>query len=180
MLTITIDGDEFFNDDTQEFEYREGTTLNLEHSLVSLSKWESKFQRPFLASNDKSPEEVLTYIKFMTITPNVDLDTIHKMSQDNLKEINDYIESPQSATTFGSLPKRQTYHSEVITSELIYYWMIGFNIPFECENWHLNRLFSLIRICNLKNNPQKMSKGDIARRNRELNAQRKAQLGTSG
>jgi hypothetical protein len=113
--------------------------------------------------NEKFPPEVFTHL-----------------SHQNLSDINDYIDSKQSATTFGQMP-RHTGRSETITSELIYYWMVSFNIPFECETWHLNRLFSLIRICNMKNSkPQKMSRSEIAQRNRDLNAQRKAKLGTSG
>jgi hypothetical protein len=102
------------------------------------------------------------------------------MRQKNLDEINAYIEAKHTATTFSQMPAK-TGRGEIITSELLYYWMIAFNIPFECQHWHLNRLFSLIRICSIKNQPQKkMSRSEIAARNRELNAQRKAQLGTRG
>lgn len=180
MLTLTILGDEFFDDETQTFVTFGDTVLELEHSLLSLSKWESEFQKPFLAPKDKTPEEIMGYIRAMVVTKDYNPEVLLKLSNSNLTEINNYIESSQSATTFGAMPK-QTGRGETITSELIYYWMIAFNIPFECESWHLNRLFSLIRICNIKNSkPTKMSHNEIAARNRELNAQRKAALRTSG
>jgi hypothetical protein len=110
----------------------------------------------------------------------MDLDVLNRASQENIDEIQEYIDSSQSATTFGQMPERRG-PGEVITSELIYYWIVSFNIPFDCERWHLNRLFALIRICNIKNSPpKKMSRTEVALRNRDLNAKRKAELGTSG
>lgn len=180
MLVIVVEDEEYFDQATQEFKEPERYLLRLEHSLVSLSKWESKYQKSFLDSDDKTEEEVLDYIAFMFVD---DLNPliVQKLSNDNLKQINDYIESPQSATTFGSLPQPNKYRGEKVTSELIYYWMVSYNIPFSCEKWHLNRLLSLIKICNIKNSPQKkMSKAQIAQRNRELNEQRRKELGTKG
>jgi hypothetical protein len=180
MLTIIIEKQEFFDERTNEFYSVPETTLELEHSLVSLSKWESEYQRPFLSSDTKTNDEVFGYIKHMVLNKKVEPSVLLGLSQKNLQIINDYIESPQSATTFGAMPDRRG-RGETITSELIYYWLVAFNIPFECETWHLNRLFSLIRICNIKNSPQKkMSKSEIAARNRDLNAARKAKLGTTG
>lgn len=180
MLKLIIEGDESFNDKTQTFETVNDVVLELEHSLISLSKWESKYQKPFLSTGEKSAEEIFGYIKDMVITPNVDLDVLYKCTQENIDEIQQYIDSSQSATTFGSMPERRG-PGEVITSELIYYWMVSFNIPFDCQYWHLNRLFSLIRICNIKNSKsRKMSRNEIAQRNRDLNAKRKAELNTSG
>lgn len=180
MLTIIIEGEENFNEETNTFEMDDNVVIELEHSLISLSKWESKHQKPFLASGEKTSEELFDYLKAMIVTPNVDLDVLYRCSQKNIDKIQEYIDSSQSATTFGMMPGRRG-PGEVITSELIYYWMVSFNIPFECEHWHLNRLFSLIRICNVKNSkPRKMSRNEIAQRNRELNAQRRAELGTTG
>jgi len=180
MLKITIKGDEFYDETIEEFLTIGDFSLELEHSLLSVSKWESKHKKPFLSNNQKSPEETLSYIEAMIITPNYPIDTFTRLTRENINDINEYIESSESATTFGQMPERKG-RGEVITSELIYYWMLSFNIPFECERWHLNRLFALIRVCNLKNSkPKKMSKGELAQRNRELNAQRRAQLGTSG
>jgi hypothetical protein len=180
MLRIIISGEEFFDEVTETFSTVGDFVLELEHSLVSLSKWESEFQKPFLSSTDKTTEEIFSYVKAMIVTFDYPSDILYRFSQDNITQINEYIDSKQSATTFGNMPKA-TGRSETVTSELIYYWMVAFNIPFECETWHLNRLFSLIRICNVKNSkPQKMSSREIAARNRELNAQRRAQLGTNG
>lgn len=181
MLTIIVDGDEYFNENTQTFEYPEATVvLEFEHSLVSLSKWESKHEKPFLSANNKTPEEVLDYLQCMLLTEDVDKETLYRCSDKNLSDIQNYIQSGQTATTFGEMPGRRGI-GEVITSELIYYWMVSYNIPFECENWHLNRLFALIKICNIKSSkPKKMSRHEIANRNRELNAQRRAKYGTQG
>jgi hypothetical protein len=180
MLKLTIPGTEYFNEETETFETVGDIDLELEHSLVSLSKWESKFKRPFLTNDKKTVEETLYYIEAMIISPIFPSDILFRLSQENVAQINDYIESTESATTFGSMPERKG-RGEIITSELIYYWMVAFTIPFECEFWHLNRLFALIRICNIKNSkPKRMSRGEIARRNRELNAIRRAQYNTSG
>jgi hypothetical protein len=180
MLKLLVIGEEFFNEETSTFESVGDVELELEHSLISLSKWESKHQRPFLNSEFKSPEEIFYYVEAMIISPIYPPDIILRLSKKNIEEINAYIDSKESATTFGSMPERNG-SGELITAELIYYWMVAFNIPFECEFWHLNRLFALIRICNIKNSkPKKMSRNDIASRNRELNAIRRAQYNTSG
>lgn len=180
MLKIIIEGNETYNEEEDLFETFNDVILELEHSLLSLSKWESKYQKPFLSSENKTSEELFGYLKEMIVTPNVDFDVLFKCSQSNINEIQAYIESNQSATTFGMMPERRS-PGEVITSELIYYWMVAFNIPFECQSWHLNRLFALIRICNIKNSkPTKMSRHEVAQRNQELNARRRAELNTTG
>ena len=180
MLTITIPGEEFFNEEDQSFSTVGDVVLDLEHSLVSLSKWESKFQKPFLGGVEKTTEEVFEYIQLMILTPVFPPEVISRFTQENFSQINDYLDSKESATTFGDMPKHGG-QTEIITSELIYYWMIGFNIPFECQTWHLNRLFSLIRVCNVKQSKtKKMSKAEIAQRNHRLNAERRAKLGTTG
>jgi len=180
MLRITVLGDEFFDDTTNQFLNLGNVDLELEHSLVSLSKWESIYQKPFLGKDKKTPEEIFGYITAMILTPDFDPEVLKRLSADNLTEINAYIESKYSATTFGTMPE-QSGRGETITSELIYYWMVAFTIPFECQDWHLNRLFALIRICNIKNGkPKKMGRHEIASRNRLLNEQRRAQLNSSG
>ena len=180
MLTIVVPGTEMFDETSQEFVTKDDVILELEHSLVSLSKWESKFKKPFLTDEQKTSEETMYYIEAMITSLNHPIDTVLRLSRENITQINNYVESTQSATTFGQMPETKG-RGEVITSELIYYWMVAFNIPFECESWHLNRLFALVRICNIKNSkPKKMSRNEIASRNRELNALRRERYGTSG
>jgi hypothetical protein len=180
MLKLIIVGDEYFNQDDETFETVGDVELELEHSLVSLSKWESKFKKPFLSDAPKTAQEIYSYIDAMIISPIYPEGVLTRLTQKNIEQINTYIESTESATTFGEMPERKA-RGEVITSELIYYWMVAFNIPFECEYWHLNRLFALIRICNIKNSkPRKMSTREISQRNRELNAVRRAQYNTKG
>lgn len=180
MLKLTIGQEELYDEETEEFRTVGGITIELEHSLVSLSKWESEFEKPFLSGTAKSTEEVLRYIEFMILTPDYPPGVLQELTPEDFTKINEYLDSKQSATTIydRSKPKGPP---QTITSELIYYWMIAFNIPFECEKWHLNRLFALIKICGIKNaKPTKSSRADLAQQRRELNAERKARLGTTG
>lgn len=180
MLTIKVSGIEMFDEASQEFVTHGDVVLELEHSLVSLSKWESIYEKPFLGKTEKTSEEIIGYVKAMTLTPEVPEETFLRLSEANIGEINNYIEAKMTATWFNEAPGAPPSR-EVITSELVYYWMTVFQIPFECETWHLNRLFTLIRVCNVKSaKPKKMSRSEIAARNRELNAQRRQQLGTKG
>jgi hypothetical protein len=179
VLTIEVSMSEFYNEKTNKFG-GEKCRLELEHSLVSLSKWESHFEIPFLSPKDKSTEQILWYIQAMILTPDFPPEVFQRFSKENLDEINNYINAKMTATWFTEPPNRRPSR-EVITSELIYYWMISMNIPFECQDWHLNRLLTLIKVCNLKNSPpKKMSKQEAAQQQRALNAQRKAQLGSRG
>jgi len=178
VLKITIPLSESYNEESNEFVV-DGVNIELEHSLVSLSKWESFFEKSFLATKDKTTEEVLWYIKAMVTTPEVPEAILSRLSEKNIEEINNYINAKMTATWFSDSGK--TASREIITAEIIYYWMISLNIPFECQHWHLNRLITLIQVCNRKNAPaKKMSRSEIAKKQRELNAQRKAELGTSG
>ena len=179
MLKIVVPGTEMFDDDKQEFVTVGDVELELEHCLVSLSKWESFHEKPFLGK-DKSTEEVISYIKFMTLTPDVPEEVYKHLSENNMTEIQEYLDAKMTATWFNE-PPGAPQARDIITAELIYYWMIVFQIPLECQYWHLNRLFTLIRVCNIKQSkPKKMSRSEIAARNRELNEQRRKQLGTKG
>lgn len=181
MLQITIDKFESWDEKNQEFIYGAETTIALEHSLVSLSKWESKWHVPFLSKNEKTTEQIIDYIKCMTITQNVNFEIYNHISNENLKKINDYMENPMTATWFNEQSKSSGGKSEQVTSELIYYWMISLQIPFECQKWHLNRLLTLIHVCNNKNKPaKKYSKRDILSTNAAINAARRKSLGTTG
>lgn len=180
MLTITIPSIELYDENTNEFYTYKGQTLHLEHSLVSLSKWESKWCKPFLSKEDKTVEESVDYIKCMTITQNVHEDIYKRITPEIIRQVSEYIAAPMSATTFNNF-SNQRPSKEVVTSELIYYWMVAMTIPFECQKWHLNRLLTLINICNIKNQPaKKMSKAELIARNRALNEERRNSLKTKG
>lgn len=180
MLNLIIEGAEFYDETSETFHIVDDVELPLEHSLVSLSKWESELKKPFLSKDEKSPHEIRLYIKAMIISDNYPPDIVSRLSPENMSAINAYIDSSESATTFGIMPEAKG-RGETVTSELIYYWMVMFNIPFECQTWHLSRLFSLIRICNLKSSkPKKMTRHELAARNHALNEKRRAQLNTSG
>lgn len=180
MLQITVPASESWDESKQEFVNTKEQTLQLEHSLVSLSKWESKWCKAFFSRKEKTTEETIDYIKFMTLTQNVKPEVYANLTKENILQINEYIEAPMTATYFSKEEKGKV-NNETVTAELIYYWMIALNIPFECQKWHLNRLLTLIRVCNVKNQPpKKMSKSSILSRNAALNAARRQQLNTRG
>jgi len=183
MLKLNIEAQELFDEASQTFKSQSAFVLELEHSLVSVSKWESDHEKPFLIDTAKSGQEMLDYVIAMIVTPEYPSNVAALLSVENFVTVQNYINSKQSATTFGELPKPRG-KGETITAELIYYWMVAFNIPFECERWHLNRLFSLIRIANIKNSKQsgkskRLNQSDLEAR-RALNEQRRRQLGTAG
>lgn len=184
MLKINISPKEVFNDRTQEFITIHGCELCLEHSLVSISKWESKWHKPFISDDQKTDQELRDYIRCMTITQNVPDEVFANLSVPEVKIINDYIGDSSSATTFSNRrPEGYAKGKEIITSELIYYWMIAYQIPFECQRWHLNRLLTLIRICSIKNNTgkdNKMPRKAILSNNAALNKARREKYGSKG
>lgn len=179
MLQITVPArNDLWDEKSQEFVSIDETTLRLEHSLLSISKWESKWNKPFLHTPEKTDEEILDYIKCMTITKNVDSNIYVCLTAENIQEIVEYINAPMTATTIRDNGKSSR---EMVTSELIYYWMISLNVPVEFEKWHLNRLITLIRVCSIKNQPaKKMSRSEIISRNAALNAARRKKLNTKG
>ena len=179
MLKVTIPSVEFYDERINEFFTTKEQTIQIEHSLVSLSKWESKWGKPFLTKEEKTHEESIDYIRCMTITQNVDDNDYKLIGQGIIEEISRYIEAPMTATVFNTENKNGS--REIITAEIIYYWMIALNIPFECQKWHLNRLLALIKVCDIKNTPsKKMSKREIMDRNRSLNLARREALNTKG
>ena len=180
MLKIIIKGKEMFDERTQTFVSTNDTVLQLEHSLISLSKWESKWHKPFLNNSDKTEEEMLDYIRCMTITQNVDPSVYYGLSQKNIEDIKTYMEDPMTATWFSDKnnPKSK---QKAITAELIYYWMITLGVPVVFEKWHLNRLLTLIRVCNIENAPKKkMKRNDVLRQNSSLNQARRQMMNSSG
>lgn len=181
MLEILVPAGEIWNDANEEFYTLDSAQiLRLEHSLLSIAKWEAKWNKPFLSKTTKTREETIDYIRCMTLTQNVNPLSYQLLTNDNLSKIEAYIEMPMTATTFSE-DKQKRGKSEIMTNELIYYYMISLNIPFECQKWHLNRLLTLIRVCSIKNAPaQKMSRQDLLARNKALNASRRAKMHTRG
>lgn len=182
MLEITIPDGEYFDEANGRFASIRGQTIRLEHSLVSISKWEAKWHKPFLSNKGQTNEEAIDYIRCMTITQNVDPDLYYFIPETEMQKINAYLENPMTATWFSKKgPAGRAPSREIITSEILYWEMIELGIPIEFEKWHLNRLLTLIRVCSEKNSPsKKMSRKDIFAQNRALNAARRKQCGTKG
>lgn len=181
MLQITVPGTELYDEVNNEFITVKEQTLTLEHSLVSLSKWESKWCKPFLSKDGLTTEQTIDYIRCMTITQNVPPITYSLITDENIKQVENYINAPMTATWFSDEKKSGRASSEMVTAELIYYWMIALQIPMKCEKWHLNRLLTLIKVCNIKNAPpKKMSKRATMSRNAAINAARRKQLNSNG
>lgn len=180
MLQITIPAGEEYDEVNNEFIVSKECVLQLEHSLVSLSKWESKWCKPFLTKDIKSIDETIDYIRCMTLTQNVNPEAYKFINQENIDLVSEYIDATMTATTF-SKDANKAINREIVTTEIIYYWMIALNVPFECQKWHLNRLLTLINVCNIKNQPpKKMGKKEVFSRNRALNESRKLAFKTKG
>ena len=181
MLQITVPRREYFDENKQEFITYPQQVLTLEHSLVSISKWESKWKKPFLSKDPKTYEESCDYIRCMVVNQKNNNESYIGFDSEIFNQVSAYINDSMTATWFNENNVNKGRNSQIVTSELIYYWMIAFNIPFECQKWHLNRLLTLIKICEIKNTPsKKMSQKDIYARNRALNAARKRNLNTNG
>ena len=172
MLTITVPDGEFWDEKNQEFINVKEQVLQLEHSLVSISKWESKWHKPFLNEKSKTDAEIIDYVRCMTLTQNVDINVYRNLTLDNIRQINLYINDSMTATTFSNNNQSKSKRL-IITSELIYYWMISLNIPMECQKWHLSRLLTLIRVCNEKNNPKKKSRAETLKEYARINKERR-------
>lgn len=183
MLHITVPAREYFNEETQEFSETKECSMVMEHSLISISKWEAKWKKSYFSTNNKTTEEVLDYLRCMTISPQgVDWSVYANLPDYILKQIREYIDDPMTATTISDASVIGHSRKQVITSELVYYWMIAQNIPIEFEKWHINRLLTLIKVCSIKNNPnpKKMNRSAIVKQNRAINAARRAKYSTKG
>lgn len=180
MLRLTLPAVEMWDERKQEFVYAKEQTLQLEHSLVSLSKWESTWHKPFLHTPDMTYEETIDYVRCMTLTQNVSPDTYGRITDDHINQIRAYIENPMTATTFRE-ERGGKRNREIITAEIIYYWMIAMQIPSDYQKWHLNRLLTLIRVCSVKNSPtKKMSKRETISQYAALNEANKKRFNTKG
>ncbi len=180
MLTINLDKRDFYDDDRERFITFPAMVVDLEHSLASVSKWESIHKKPFLSGAEKTTEETFSYIRCMLLTPEVSDTFAEFLPNEEILRINEYVKNPSTATWFGETPGPKK-SQEIITAEIIYYWMVSFTIPFECQYWHLDRLLTLIRVCEQKSNPgKKRSPAELAAHNRALNEQRRAQYNTAG
>lgn len=179
-LSITVSGRELFDPNTNEIFYVKNQTYLLEHSLISISKWESLYHRSFLNDGPKDAEETLAYIRMMVINGQMDELTSKCLSTENLKTITEYIQNPMTATTISNRRPHEgaSKRKEIVTSELIYYWMIALSIPQEYQKWHLNRLLTLIQVCNIKNqgDSNKSTKADTARYYNDMRARNRAKL----
>jgi len=180
MFDINIPAMELWDEANEEFILKQGHTLKIEHSLVSVSKWEAKWRKPFLDKQKKTYEETVDYIVCMTITQNVKPEVYDSLTHKNIRDVNKYIDSPQHATWFAP-DKKGKKSSESVTAELIYYWMIALSIPFECQKWHLNKLLALVRVCEIKSEtPKKMDKKQTLSRNIALNEARRKAMNSKG
>lgn len=179
MLKLTIKGQELYDEENNEFIPIKETTLQLEHSLVSLSRWESVTHKPFLTKDQKTDNDIRQYAQYMTVTQNVDPEVYKCITKQDINKILDYIDDPMTATWFNEdrIKGRGVFSNasgEVITSEYLYYLMVEFNIPFECQKWHLNRLMTLIRVIAIKSKGnQKMSQKDRMKQYSALKAARR-------
>lgn len=186
FITIPVQPDrELFDETTGEFitipGLKKEQKLQLEHSLVSISKWESKWHKPYLSQTEKSEDEIIDYVRCMTITQNVDPEVYRYLTSENVRQITEYIENPMTATWFLEDKDETKKTKKVYTAERIYYFMIALNIPVEFQKWHLNRLLTLIRVCNIENQPpKKRGLNETLRGNAAINKARKKQLNTKG
>lgn len=180
MLTITLPASRFFDERTEEFVCFPAVTLKLEHSLISVSKWEAKWRKSFLSAKEFTMEEFRDYVRCMSLNPDLPPETFARINPGNVAEIWAYIKDPMTATTFTRRGKQKAMSNSVITAETVYYWMVSFDIPFSCEKWHLNRLLTLIEVCSVKQNPQKMNKRDAAMLRAAANEANRKRFGSKG
>ena len=177
MLKLDLVGEELFNEDTWEYISVEPVTVRLEHSLLAISRWESKYHKPFMSTPEKTLDELAYYVRCMTLTDDLLDDEIAMRivsSQDTLRQVKIYLDDPATATVVKADPGAKK-SSKFVTSELIYYWMAAHRIPFTTDRWNINRLLKLIEVCNAESQPsKKMSYEDKMRNHKSINAARRA------
>lgn len=180
MLVLEIQGDEMWDEANSQFVYGEPLVLHLEHSLYAIAMWEAKWQVPFLDNKELTDEQLIDYIACMSENPLTE-DELSKLRPSHIKQVSDYMANKMSATWFSDRDKKAPGSSEVVTAELVYYWMAALQIPFSCDKWHFNRLMTLIRIASIKNQPpKKMSKSATVAQNNALNKARRAKMHSKG
>lgn len=181
MLSLTVPSLELYDSEREEFIYTIPVSFKVEHCLLAMSRWESKWKKPFLSDEEKTSEEVIDYIKCMTMSDDVSDDVYDRLPYDVITKIKEYIDDPHTATTIRHQEGRGRGRKDIVTTEIIYYWMTVYGIPFECETWNLNRLLTLIEICIIKSQPaKKMSKGQVRQMYDSLNKSRRAKLHSKG
>lgn len=180
MLTIVLPASRFFNERTEEFIQYPAVTLKLEHSLISVRKWESKWHKSFMSAKSFTVEEFRDYVRCMCVSTEPTAETLNRVNPNHIAEIWAYIKDPMTATTITHHGKQKAPSTQTITAETIYYWMVSFGIPFECEKWHLNQLLMLIEVCSIKQNPQKMNKRDAAMMRAAANEANRKRFGSKG
>lgn len=178
MLQLSLPACTLFDERTEEFIDCPAVHLKLEHSLISIQRWESKWHKSYLSSKGLTHDEILDYIRCMSLDPNIDPSVIRRLTSAQYAQIRQYIEDPMTATTFHN--DKGKGRNMTITAEIVYYWMTSFGIPFECAKWHINQLLTLIQVCGIKNNPKKGKTRQSAKSRADLNKARRARLGTSG
>lgn len=182
MLRLTIPKQEFFDEKKSEFITKGPYKLTMEHSLLSISKWESKWNKPFLNNpEDKTKEELYDYIKCMIVNGKDEEDEIYYLlSNKNIEEINDYISAPMTGTKFYDFSDKGNSSNKPISSEEIYCKMFTYGVPIECQKWHINRLLTLLQVFDVKNDNKKMSNAEVSAAYRRLNAERRKKMNSKG
>lgn len=160
--------------------------LRFEHSLVSLSEWEQEYEKPFYSSktvDNRTEKEMVSYFEYMLISGIEYRPLVRLASPEQMLALTHYINKGSTATTVKEMAQKAG-PNETPTSELMYYWLVAFKIPFKpTDEWHLHRLLMLVKVCGAKSTPSgrnKVNKRELAMSMREINEQRLRDLGTKG
>ena len=178
MLQLKLPKIRLFKEATEEYVYYEPLTVKLEHSLISIQRWESKWHKSFLSAESLTQEELFDYIRCMSLNPDIDPTFVSRLTPDDFNKIREYMNEPMTATVIHR-SKPRGGRPPIITAELIYYWMTAYNIPFECSKWHIKQLLTLVEVCSVKSNPGGKTRGTAAER-AAMNKARRAKTGSKG